>query len=40
MPKPLLYGLSAVFVLAAGWFIYTDRAAVAGKSLPTITLKK
>lgn len=40
MPKPLLYGLSAVFILAAGWFIYADRTASASKPLPTVTLKK
>lgn len=40
MPKTLLYGLSAVFILAAGWFIYTDRTATAGKAPATAAAVK
>ena len=32
IPKPILFTLGAAFLIAAGWFIYADRTAVAGKA--------
>lgn len=32
MSKTLLYAFGAVFIIAAGWFVYADRTATAGKA--------
>lgn len=41
IPKPFLYGLGLIFLLAAGWFIYADKlSAVAKAPAPAAAIKK
>ena len=41
IPKPILFTLGAAFLLAAGWFVYSDRyAATANALAPAAALKK